>query len=266
VARVHDAVRRNAASQIVLVGKPTHDETVGTMGEVPEHTHVVASIDDVERLNLNPEREIVFVTQTTWSIQDAGSIIAAIHHRYPNARPAIAVPAASADARPENLHGSICYATENRQQAVIAGAEVARSELLDLADQDAHAFDSVMAAFKMPKDTDEDKAARSAAIQAGYLSAASVPRDVARRCVDLMELAEDATAMGNPQAASDGMSAAASLYSGALCAMANVEINVASLKDEAARQVMLDEMATLKSRADQLLREGQTAFQLRLSP
>ena len=136
---------------------------------------------------------------------------------------------------------------------------------MELADRDAHAFDSVMSAFKMPKDTDEQKAARSAAIQTGYLSAASVPQEVARRCVDLMELAEDATAMGNPQAASDGMSAAASLYAGALCAMANVEINVVSLKDEAARRSMLDEMATLKTRADHLLRESQTAFQLRLS-
>jgi formiminotetrahydrofolate cyclodeaminase len=75
-----------------------------------------------------------------------------------------------------------------------------------LADRDAHAFDSVMVGFKMPKETDEQKAARSAAIQAGYLAAASVPQEVARKAVDLMELAEDATAMGNPQAASDGLS------------------------------------------------------------
>ncbi|MHB8574760.1 MAG: 4-hydroxy-3-methylbut-2-enyl diphosphate reductase [Dehalococcoidia bacterium] len=121
VARVHEAVRRHAASQIVLVGKPTHDETMGTLGEVPEHTHVVSSIDDVVRLDLDPSQPVVFVTQTTWSIQDAGGIIEAIRHRYPRARPAIGAPAAEG----ENLHGSICYATENRQQAVIAGAEQA---------------------------------------------------------------------------------------------------------------------------------------------
>ena len=56
----------------------------------------------------------------------------------------------------------------------------------------------------MPKETDEDKAARSAAIQEGYAHAASVPLEIARASVDLMELAEDATAFGNPQAASDG--------------------------------------------------------------
>jgi methenyltetrahydrofolate cyclohydrolase len=153
---------------------------------------------------------------------------------------------------------------EGRMQAMIETGDAARAEFLELADRDAHAFDSVMVAFKMSKDTDEDKAARSAAIQAGYLAAASVPQEVARRAVDLMELAEDATAMGNPQAASDGLSAAASLYCGALCAIANVEINAASLKDEATRHAMLDELASLKTRADQLLKEAQTAFQLRL--
>jgi len=119
--------------------------------------------------------------------------------------------------------------------------------------------------FKMPKETDEEKAARSAAIQAGYLAAASVPQEVARKAVDLMELAEDATAMGNPQAASDGLSSAASLYSAALCAIANVEINAASLKDEGVRGEMLEELDSLKGRADQLLEQAQTAFKLRLS-
>jgi methenyltetrahydrofolate cyclohydrolase len=154
---------------------------------------------------------------------------------------------------------------EDRMRAMIGTADEARAEFLALADRDAHAFDSVMDAFKMPKETEEERVARSAAIQAGYLAAATVPQEVARRSVDLMELAEDATAMGNPQAASDGLSAAASLYCGALCAIANVEINGSSLKDEAARASMLDELASLKSRADELLRACQTAFQLRLS-
>ncbi|HEY6566590.1 MAG TPA: cyclodeaminase/cyclohydrolase family protein [Actinomycetota bacterium] len=153
-----------------------------------------------------------------------------------------------------------------RMRAMIVTADAAQADFLHLADRDAHAFDSVMEAFRMPKETDEDKAARSAAIQAGYLAAASVPQEVARKAVDLMELAEDATAMGNPQAASDGLSAAASLYAGALCAIANVEINASSLKDVDTRATMLAELASLKARADQSLRESQTAFQLRLAP
>ncbi|HZQ37522.1 MAG TPA: 4-hydroxy-3-methylbut-2-enyl diphosphate reductase [Dehalococcoidia bacterium] len=126
VARVHEAVLRHAEEQIVLIGKRTHDEIAGTMGEVPEHTHVVGSIDDVERLELPQDAPLVFVTQTTWSIQDAQAIIAAIRRRFPHARPAIATSAAG-DA---NVHASICYATENRQQAVIAGAREAELVLV----------------------------------------------------------------------------------------------------------------------------------------
>jgi formiminotetrahydrofolate cyclodeaminase len=154
---------------------------------------------------------------------------------------------------------------EDRMNGLILAADAARVEFLELADTDAHAFDGVMAAFKMPKDSADDQAARSAAIQAGYAEAAAVPQEVARKAVHLMELAEDATAMGTPQAASDGLSASASLYCAALCAMANVEINASSFKDESQRVGMLDELAGLKGRADQLLKETQTAFQLRLS-
>jgi methenyltetrahydrofolate cyclohydrolase len=146
-----------------------------------------------------------------------------------------------------------------RMRALVETADAARAEFLVLADRDAHAFDSVMDAFRMPKETDQERVVRSEAIQAGYLAAASVPQEIA-----LMELAEDATAMGNPQAASDGMSASASLYAAALCAIANVEINAAALKDETARATMLDELASLRSNADRSLKESQTAFQLRL--
>jgi formiminotetrahydrofolate cyclodeaminase len=154
---------------------------------------------------------------------------------------------------------------EDRMTALIRTADAARADFLELADRDAAAFDAVMQAFKMPKEHEGERATRSTAIQAGYLGAASVPQEVARKAVNLMELAEDATAMGNPQAASDGMSAAAALYAGALCAIANVEINASALKDEPTRQAMLDELASLRGRAEQLLVDAQTAFQLRLS-
>ncbi len=154
---------------------------------------------------------------------------------------------------------------DDRMRALIEKADAARLAFLDLADRDAYAFDEVMAAFKLPKETDEDTAARSAAILAGYEHAASVPLEIAYAAVDLMELAEDATSTGNAQAASDGVSGAAHLYCATICAIANVEINAASLKDEARRTVLLDEVAALRGRADQSVRESQTAFQLRLS-
>ena len=154
---------------------------------------------------------------------------------------------------------------DQRMRTLVDRADAARVAFLELADRDAHAFDGVMLAFKMRKGTDDETAARSAAIQAGYEQAASVPLEIAEAAVDLMILAEDATAVGNPRAASDGVSGAAHLYCAALCAIANVEINAASLKDQGRRSALLDTVASLRGRADQSIRESQTAFQLRLS-
>ena len=154
---------------------------------------------------------------------------------------------------------------DDRMRRLIEDADDARADLLRLADADTHAFDGVMAAFKMAKETDDEKSARSAAIQAGYRQAASVPLEIARRAVESMELAEDATAMGNPQAASDGLSAASQLYAAVLSAIANVEINAAALKDAEAKTTLLDELMGLKTHADRSLDESQTAFRLRLS-
>jgi methenyltetrahydrofolate cyclohydrolase len=153
----------------------------------------------------------------------------------------------------------------DRMHAAIETATTATTELVELADRDAHAFDAVMDAFKMPKETDEQRSARSAAIQAGYVGAATIPQDVARRCVDLMALAVEVTDAGNPQAASDGLSAAATLHAGALCAIANVEINATSIKDEAVRESMLDELASLRERASAELEACRAAFERRLS-
>jgi formiminotetrahydrofolate cyclodeaminase len=71
--------------------------------------------------------------------------------------------------------------------------------------------------------------------------------------------------MGNPHAASDGLSAGLLLYAGALAAMANVRINAAGLKDEAKGQGLVDRCDALRARADVLLSQLEEAFLLRLS-
>ena len=117
----------------------------------------------------------------------------------------------------------------------------------------------------MPKETDVERATRTEAIQQGLEQAASVPLEIARRAADLMELAEDATAMGNPNAASDGMSAAGMLVAAVIAARANVEINASSLRDEARRAALLEEVAAIRDRADALLAQCREAFGLRLA-
>jgi formiminotetrahydrofolate cyclodeaminase len=152
-----------------------------------------------------------------------------------------------------------------RMRSMVETADMEREAFLALADQDAQAFESVMATFKLPKETDEEKASRTLEIQQAYEAAAAVPLELAKRSVQLMELAEDATAMGNPHAASDGYSAGALLFAATISAMANVRINAAGLKDEAKGQGLVDECDVLRERADAVLQQIEEAFLLRLA-
>lgn len=89
---------------ILLIGHEGHDEVIGTMGEAPDRMILVESAEDVDRLNVPDPNMVVYLTQTTLSVDDANVIIAAIRKKFPN----IANP-------PKD---DICYATQNRQEAV----------------------------------------------------------------------------------------------------------------------------------------------------
>ena len=153
---------------------------------------------------------------------------------------------------------------QERMGWMLEEAEAARTELLDLADRDATAFDGVMAAFKMPKETDAERAVRSQAIQEGYSAAAEVPLDIARRAAELMELAREVTEIGNASAASDGACAAQALSAAVWSATYNVEINAAALKDPAKAQTLRDEVSALRAHAEALLDATNVAFGARL--
>lgn len=155
---------------------------------------------------------------------------------------------------------------EARMRALVDTADTERTAFLALAEEDAEAFEAVMASFRLPKETDEEKASRTLRIQEAYEGAAAVPLQLATRSAALMEQAEDATAIGNPHAASDGYSAGTLLFAAALSAMANVRINAASLKDQAKGQGLIDECDALRERANALLQQIEEAFLLRLAP
>jgi formiminotetrahydrofolate cyclodeaminase len=153
----------------------------------------------------------------------------------------------------------------DRMRKLRGQAERARSELVAWADRDATAFDGVMEAFKMPKDTDGQRAVRAAAIQRGYLAAAKVPLEIARASASLMPVALETVERGNVNAASDGVSAAQMLFAGTECAIYNVQINAAALKDEAAAAALRDEVAALEGTAEELLAAANAAFTARLA-
>lgn len=99
-------------------------------------------------------------------------------------------------------------------------------------DRDSEAYDGVFACFKMPKATDEEKAARSAAIQEATKHAALVPMQVARNAYELMTIIADVARLGNRNAVTDACVSMMSARSAVLGALLNVRINLSSLKDK----------------------------------
>ena len=117
--------------------------------------------------------------------------------------------------------------------AAKAALEPVSSRLMELADADTGAFDDVMAAYRRPKTTDEEKAARTVAIQAALRRATDVPLETLRACAEALTHARPVTDYGNPSATSDVGVAIGLLKAAAEGAAANVRINLAGLKDEA---------------------------------
>ena len=118
VTKVHRETLRIAKreDEVILVGHAGHVEVEGTLGHAPTRVHLVENVKDVERLEvLDPER-LGCVTQTTLSVDDTREILAALRRRFPN----IALP----------RKDDICYATQNRQNAVKQLAERAQLVLV----------------------------------------------------------------------------------------------------------------------------------------
>jgi len=107
VTKVHKEGRRYAGNgyDIVLIGHLGHPEVEGTLGQIPGTVHVISEPDDVASLKVSDPERVSFVTQTTLSVNDTKDVIAALKERFPK----IIGP----DTR------DICYATQNRQMAVI---------------------------------------------------------------------------------------------------------------------------------------------------
>lgn len=114
-------------------------------------------------------------------------------------------------------------------------AEQYREKLVALVDEDASAFERVMAAFRLPKETQEQKEKRSREIQAGYKAAVEPPLLACRHALELLALAGQVAELGNPNVVSDAGVAALLAASALEGAALNVEINLGSIKDETYR-------------------------------
>ncbi len=106
VTKVHVEVAKldREGYQFIMIGHKGHPEVEGTMGQLSEGIHLVEDADDVQRVQIPPDAKLAVVTQTTLSVDDAAQILAAVKRRFPQVR--------------EPKQQDICYATQNRQDAI----------------------------------------------------------------------------------------------------------------------------------------------------
>jgi formiminotetrahydrofolate cyclodeaminase len=135
-----------------------------------------------------------------------------------------------------------------------------RDRMIALADADADAYDQVTSAYKLPKATDEERAARGEAIQRALRAATLVPLDTVRAAVEAIAAAKTVARAGNPSAASDVGVALGLLEAAVTGAAANVGINLAAIKDERFRQETRQELDELSAAAAADLRQARQAI------
>jgi len=127
-----------------------------------------------------------------------------------------------------------------------------RQTLIELIDRDAAAYDLVIAAFRKPKASDDEKAERRTAIQDATRVATDIPLETIRVCVQAMRAGEAVVLHGNPSAASDGKVGYRLLHAAALSAKDNVDINLGGITDVALQASRRDESQQLAAQADRL--------------
>ena len=134
---------------------------------------------------------------------------------------------------------------EDEMKAVLHEAEILRTRLTNMIAEDIAAFDMLMAAYGLPKETDDQKAARSAAIQAGLKQATEVPLACARVCAEVIALSHRAAEKGNLNVISDAGVAALAAQAALRSAALNVYINAPGIKDREFAEARVAEIEAL---------------------
>jgi 4-hydroxy-3-methylbut-2-enyl diphosphate reductase len=188
VTKVHlEAIKfAKAGYTIVLIGHEGHDEVIGTMGEAPEAIVLVETPDDVDRLEVSPTSKLAYLTQTTLSVDDANRIIDRLKQRFPHI-----------EGPPKE---DICYATQNRQEAVRLIAREADACLV-LGSQNSSnsqrlrelAVENGINAYLIDGARDISDAWFSGAETVLVTAGASAPESVVQECIEHLRERFDAT-------------------------------------------------------------------------
>jgi 4-hydroxy-3-methylbut-2-en-1-yl diphosphate reductase len=179
VTKVHVQARRYAAAgyTVVLIGHAGHEEVEGTMGEAPDATILVESVEDVDALELPHDAKVAYITQTTLSVDETGAIIQALRRRFPG----IYAPKKE----------DICYATSNRQWAVKEMLEHV-DLLLVIGSRNSSNSNRLVevaraggvASYLIDDETDIDESWLDGVTTAGITSGASAPEKLVARVCD----------------------------------------------------------------------------------
>jgi glutamate formiminotransferase/formiminotetrahydrofolate cyclodeaminase len=157
------------------------------------------------------------------------------------------------------LASMVCNLTVGKEQYadvqdeikdVLKKCEILQNELTILIDKDTEAFNDVMKAFKMPKETEKQKETRSKAIQDGYKTAANIPLETAKTCEKILDLVKIIAEKGNRNSITDSAVSAIMICSGVKSAILNVKINLGSIKDEKFVKKISSEIYALQKNAD----------------
>ncbi|MBL8046326.1 MAG: glutamate formimidoyltransferase [Anaerolineales bacterium] len=255
IARVQEMVRREAARYGVSI---THAELVGM---IPQQALADAAQWYLQLDNLKPE----MILENRLSAQPAAVAEDGATENETRfierlaaatATPGGGAAAAYSAAMAAGLVGMVARLTIGKKKYesvsaemtdVLEKAEALRAELTAAIEEDSASFNAVMAAFQLPKVTDEQVAARAAAVEQAYHGAAAVPLRVARATAKTLALAAVAAAKGNINAKSDAGSAAHLSRAAFACAALNVRSNASEVQDQAAAESWLKEIDELET-------------------
>ena len=141
-------------------------------------------------------------------------------------------------------------AVQTEMEELQAKAEAIRKRMLELSQADADVFNIFMNALGLPKNTDEEKAARTAAIQQAYKDAAMVPFEIGELANQIFDLAELASRKGNQNLITDGIIAAINARAAVKSAFLNVRINLSGIKDESFVAELISKMNAIEKDLD----------------
>lgn len=256
IARVVETVRREAARYGVMIH---HSELVGM---IPQEALTDAAVwylqlDQFETDQILEQQLSAQPAEAAMPAADTFQDDLASSKPAPGGGSAAAYTAANAAALVAMVTrlttGKKKYAeVQDLMWSIMEKADALRAELNRIVAEDSAAFDSVMLAMKMPKDSDEQMAARQSALTAATLNAAGVPLKVTGKAVQIMELALQVIENGNLNAISDGGSAAAHAQAALVSAGLNVQINLLSMQDNAEARTMLAQLKENEKKAASL--------------